>query len=136
MFAVAASGCDFGNASAPSPTGPDQSAVPFSQTDLTVGTGTEAVAGRNATVQYVGWLYSDTGADKKGRQFDQGQFSFILGSNAVIRGFDTGVTGMKVGGLRRVIIPPSQAYGTQGNTQAGIPPNAALVFDVTLVNVQ
>ena len=136
ILAVAAVACDFGNATEPSPTGPDQSAVPYSQTDLTVGTGTEATAGKNATVQYSGWLYSDSGADHKGRQFDQGQFAFLLGANTVIKGFDNGVTGMKVGGMRRVIMPPSLAYGAQGNVQAGIPPNAALVFDVTLVNVQ
>lgn len=117
-----------------SPVAPDQSSIAYSQTDLTVGAGAEATAGRSATVQYAGWLYSETAADHKGAQFDAGQFSYTVGSNSVIKGFDTAVTGMKVGGSRRAIIPPSLGYGATGS--GPIPPNAALVFDVTLTNVQ
>lgn len=127
-----AAGCNNGT-TAPSP--PDQSAVPYSQTDLTPGTGTEAAAGTTATVQYGGWYYSDTAADHKGQQFDAGTFSFLVGGGTIIKGFDMGVTGMKVGGIRRLIIPPSLAYGPNGNGST-IPPNAALVFDVLLGNVQ
>ena len=117
-----------------SPTAPDQSSVAYSQTDFTVGTGAEALAGKTVTVQYAGWLYNETGQDKKGTQFDAGTYSFLLGANQVIKGFDTGVTGMKVGGTRRVIIPPGLGYGATGS--GPIPPNAALVFDLALVNVQ
>lgn len=108
-----------------SPVAPDQNSVAYSQTDLTVGTGTEATPGKTASVQYLLWLYSETGVDKKGQQVDSGQFAYVVGSNQVIKGFDTAVTGMKVGGIRRATIPPSLAYGSTGSSS--IPPNAALV---------
>ena len=126
-------GCDFGTAT---PTSPDQTSVTFAQTDLTVGTGAEATAGKNASVQYSLWLYSETGPDKKGSQLQSGQFAYVVGSTSVIKGFDMGVTGMKVGGVRRLIVPPSLAYGATGNQTGEIKPNAALVFEITLVNVQ
>ena len=130
---VVAAGCNNGSSS---PTAPDQSAVAYSQTDLTVGTGAEAVVGSTATVQYGLWLYSDTGVDHKGTQIQANQFSFVIGGGHLIKGFDMGVTGMKVGGTRRIIIPPSLAYGATGNSDGSIPPNAALVFDVLLGLVQ
>lgn len=117
-----------------SPIAPDQTNVAFSTTDLTVGTGAEATAGKTATVQYNAFFYSDTAADHKGAQFDSGTLPFVLGANSVIRGFDMAVTGMKVGGTRRAIVPPSLAYGSAGN--GPIPPNAALVFDIALTNIQ
>jgi len=123
--------CDFGSKSGP--TAPDQSNVAFSTTDLTVGTGAEAANGTTATVQYGAWLYSDSAPEHKGTALGQDQTSFIIGANQVIKGFDQGVAGMKVGGTRRIIIPPSLAYGASGYQQ--IPPNAALVFDVALMNV-
>jgi FKBP-type peptidyl-prolyl cis-trans isomerase FkpA len=129
---VFTAGCNNGSSS---PTAPDQSAVPYSQTDLTVGTGAEAAVGTIATVQYGGWFYSETAADHKGAQFDANQFSFTVGAGTIIKGFDMGVTGMKVGGIRRIIVPPSLAYGATGNGTT-IPPNAALVFDVLLGVVQ
>jgi FKBP-type peptidyl-prolyl cis-trans isomerase FkpA len=128
-----AAGCNNG---ATAPSAPNQSAVPYSQTDLTVGTGAEATPGTTASVQYGGWLYSETGADHKGSQFDAGQFAYVVGSTQLIKGFDMGVTGMKVGGIRRVIMPPSLAYGAQGDSSGRIPPNAALVFDILLAGVQ
>jgi FKBP-type peptidyl-prolyl cis-trans isomerase len=103
-------------------------------TDITVGTGAAAVSGKTATVTYTGWLYNDAATDRKGAQFDSGSFSFALGSNAVITGFEQGVTGMLVGGKRTIVIPASMAYGSTGNSS--IPPNAGLVFDVTLTGVQ
>jgi FKBP-type peptidyl-prolyl cis-trans isomerase FkpA len=118
-----------------SPVAPDQSSIAYSQTDLTVGTGAEATAGKTASIQYLLWLYSETGPDHKGQQVDQGQFAFVIGANQVIKGFDTAVTGMKVGGIRRATIPPSLAYGAAGNGNV-IPPNAALVFEIGLANVQ
>jgi FKBP-type peptidyl-prolyl cis-trans isomerase FkpA len=107
----------------------------FTKTDTVVGTGTEAVSGKNVTVAYTGYLYSTTAAGNKGAQFDSGNaFSFTLGTKQVIDGFDQGVLGMKVGGKRTVLIPSNLGYGTSGSGSA-IPPNAGLVFDITLVSV-
>lgn len=133
VLLVGAAGCDFGSTS---PTRPDQSSVTYSQTDLTVGTGAEATPGKTASVQYAIWLYSETGPDKKGTQLQSSQFAYVVGSTSIIKGFDMGVTGMKVGGIRRIIVPPSLAYGATGDSTGTIPPNAALVFEIQLVNVQ
>jgi FKBP-type peptidyl-prolyl cis-trans isomerase FkpA len=130
LILAAAAGCDFGTNA--TPTSPDQSNVAYAQTDLTVGTGIEATNGSTASVQYAAWLYSDSG-DHKGQALEQNQFSFVLGSNQVIKGFDQTVLGMKVGGTRRAIIPPSLAYGSTGYQT--IPPNAALVFEIALMSV-
>jgi FKBP-type peptidyl-prolyl cis-trans isomerase len=130
---VIAAGCDNGSST---PTAPDQSSVAYSQTDVTVGTGAEAAVGTTATVQYGLWLYSDNGLDHKGTQIQASTFAFVVGGGTVIKGFDMGVTGMKVGGVRRLIVPPSLAYGATGNSDGSIPPNAALVFDILLGNVQ
>jgi FKBP-type peptidyl-prolyl cis-trans isomerase len=116
------------------PVYPDQNNIQYAQTDLTVGTGSTAAAGNTASVQYQLWLYSESGADHKGSQIDSGAFQYLVGSTQVIKGFDMAVTGMKVGGVRRATVPPSLAYGSQGNQ--AIPPNAALVFEITLVSVQ
>lgn len=128
---LASAACDFGKVSAP--TAPDQSNIAYAQTDLTLGTGAEATAGSTVTVKYGAWLYSDTTADHKGTQLDANQTTFLIGGNQVIKGFEQGVIGMKVGGTRRVIVPPSLAYGSTG--YQSIPPNAALVFDMGLTNV-
>jgi FKBP-type peptidyl-prolyl cis-trans isomerase FkpA len=129
---MGAAGCDFGSSS---PTAPDQSSVTYSQTDLTVGTGTEATVGSTASVQYALWLYSDSGTDHKGTQIQASQFSYKVGDGTLIKGFDMAVTGMKVGGIRRVIVPPSLAYGATGNSDGSIKPNAALVFEILLAGV-
>jgi len=89
-------------------------------------------------VTYTGWLYDGSKADFKGLVFDstlgKAPFSFALGAGAVIKGWDQGIPGMKVGGLRRLVIPPSLAYGP---TRSGaIPANSTLVFDVGLVSAQ
>jgi FKBP-type peptidyl-prolyl cis-trans isomerase len=121
------------------PTGPILPFSPFAQQDLVVGTGAEAAAGRRATVHYTGWLYDPIQAENKGQRFETSvggpPFTFTVGAGQVIRGWDQGVTGMRVGGQRRLTIPPDLAYGSTG---AGgiIPPNATLVFDVELVDVQ
>lgn len=107
----------------------------FSATDVVLGTGTAAAAGKTATVTYTGWLYSDTAANHKGTQFDSGTFSFTLGQNQVIPGFEQGVLGMMVGGQRTVLIPSSLGYGASGSGSK-IPPNAGLVFDIALTAVQ
>ncbi|MBB5695078.1 FKBP-type peptidyl-prolyl cis-trans isomerase [Muricoccus pecuniae] len=103
------------------------------------GTGDEAVAGKEVTVHYTGWLFDAGKPENKGRKFDSSRdrgepFSFPLGMGHVIRGWDEGVQGMKVGGQRRLTIPPEKGYGARG---AGgvIPPNATLVFDVELLGV-
>ena len=118
------------------PSAPSTSSGPYSQTDLVVGTGTLAAAGNRVTVSYAGWLYNTSRTDGKGTQFDSSaSYAFVLGAGTVIRGWDQGVQGMRVGGQRRLIIPPELAYGSSG---AGgvIPPNATLVFDITLITVQ
>jgi FKBP-type peptidyl-prolyl cis-trans isomerase FkpA len=113
--------------------------APFSTTDVRVGSGAEAVAGRRATVNYTGWIYDPAQPDNKGRQFDTSlaagrtPFTLTLGAGQAIPGFDRGVTGMRVGGARRVVIPPDLAYGSRG--QGDIPPNATLVFDIELMDV-
>jgi FKBP-type peptidyl-prolyl cis-trans isomerase len=109
--------------------------APYSQVDLVAGTGTQAVGGSRVTVSYGGWLYDPAGPNGKGRQFDASTITFQLGAGQVIRGWDQGIAGMRVGGQRRLVIPPELAYGSAG---AGgvIPPNATLVFDVALISVQ
>jgi len=98
------------------------------------------VAGKTVVVHYTGWLYDPAAADKHGNKFDssldRGQpFSFPLGGQRVIRGWDQGVAGMKVGGKRTLIIPPDMGYGARGAGNV-IPPNATLVFDVELLEVK
>ena len=114
------------------PTAPSAN-VPFSTTDLRVGTGAEATVGRNATVNYTLWLWDRLGVDNKGSRLEAGTFSFTVGQG-VIPGFSQGVTGMRVGGLRRVIIPPALAYGSAGQGQ--VPGNATLIFEIELLAVQ
>lgn len=101
--------------------------------DLKTGDGVEAKSGDQVSVQYVGVLYSD--GKQFDSSFDRGQpFSFQLGGNQVIPGWDQGVAGMKVGGRRELIIPPNLAYGAQGQPPT-IPANATLVFVIDLVSV-
>lgn len=112
--------------------------VPFSQTDLSVGTGAEAVNGRSVTVNYTGWLYDPSAPENKGRQFDtsigRGPFPFTIGRREVIAGWDQGVPGMRVGGRRRLVIPPDLGYGA-GGFAPDIPPNATLIFEIELLSV-
>ncbi len=108
--------------------------------DTRVGTGAEALAGMTVTVHYTGWLYDAERPDHRGTKFDSSRdraepFAFSLGRGQVIKGWDGGVAGMKVGGTRTLTIPPDMGYGARG---AGgvIPPNAILVFDVELLDVK
>lgn len=130
---------------APAPSAQGQSkldATPneLQKIDVKQGTGKEAVAGKPVIVHYTGWLYDTSKPDRKGTKFDSSRdrqvpFGFFLGSGKVIKGWDDGVVGMKVGGQRTLIIPPAMGYGERG---AGgvIPPNATLIFDVELIDVK
>ena len=108
--------------------------------DVKQGAGAEAQAGKAVVVHYTGWLYDPAAPEGHGKKFDSSvdrgaPFGFFLGEGKVIKGWDQGVAGMKVGGKRTLIIPPAMAYGERG---AGgvIPPNATLIFDVELLQVQ
>ena len=127
---LAACGSDSGGGS---PTAPSAN-VPYSATDLTVGTGAEATTGRVVSVRYTGWLYNTAAVQNKGTQFDSGTFSFTVGQG-VIQGFSMGVNGMRVGGQRRVVIPPNLGYG---NNPPGPPirANETLLFEIELLSVQ
>lgn len=108
--------------------------------ELKAGAGEGIVPGKVAVVQYTGWLYEATATDNKGKQFDSSRthgqpFRFPLGAGNVIKGWDQGVAGMKVGESRRLIIPPDLAYG-DGGAGGVIPPGATLVFDIDLVAIE
>lgn len=125
VFSVVASGCGGGD---DSPTGPE---APLSTQDLVLGTGATAVAGDVLTVHYIGSLQNGTVFQSS---YSLGApYTFRLGAGQVIAGWDQGVPGMKVGGKRRLIIPPSLAYGSQG--QGPVPPNATIQFDVELLSI-
>lgn len=148
---LAATACG-GNDSPTTPTVVKTTTAPYSATDLVVGTGTvTASAGNRLAVSYTGWLHDSTKPDAKGTQFDsQPNFVFTLGVGQVIKGWDQGIIaqpgaqpgnsipiGMKVNGQRRLVLPPELAYGSAGAGSKGeIPPNATLVFDITLLGFQ
>jgi FKBP-type peptidyl-prolyl cis-trans isomerase len=109
-------------------------------TDIQVGGGAEVGRGQTAVVHYTGWLYAEGAPENKGKKFDSSRdhgepFAFTVGGGQVIKGWDLGVAGMKVGGKRRLVIPAELGYGARG---AGgvIPGGATLVFDVELVEIQ
>jgi FKBP-type peptidyl-prolyl cis-trans isomerase FkpA len=130
---LASAGCGTANSVAATSTSPGV----FTTTDLVVGTGATAANGNTVSVNYAGWLYDTSKPNGKGAQFDPGPgpITFLVGGTGVIQGFSQGVIGMRVGGQRRVIIPPELAYGNNPPTSS-IPVNATLVFDITLNTVQ
>lgn len=119
-----------------SPTEPSNFA-PFSQVDLRVGSGASAATGNTLTVHYTGWFYNESAADQKGVQFDSSRLgaplTIVLGNQDVIAGWDQGLIGLRVGGIRRLVIPPSLAYGAA--RFGPIPPSATLVFEVELLEI-
>ena len=132
--AVMATGCGS------SPTSPSSSSsgVTFNSEDLTVGNGETVAKGDRIKVWYTGWIYVKSAPGNKGQSFDSNRdrelFRYIVGTGHVIEGWDQGVPGMKVGGIRRLIIPPELAYGSQG--QGPIPPDASLIFEIEVVEVE
>ena len=109
--------------------------------DRQAGTGREVQSGRAAMVHYTGWLHDAKAPENKGKQFDTSAnrgvpFGFIVGVGKVIKGWDQGVLGMKVGGKRTLIIPPQLAYGDKDVGNGLIPANSTLVFDIELVEVK
>ena len=129
-------------AGAPPPAPPAAAPAPtVLVTDVVAGVGDEALPGMVVVVHYTGWLYDPAAKDRRGRQFDssreRGQpFSFPLGGGRVIRGWEQGIPGMKVGGTRRLVIPPELAYGSRGAGNGVIPPQATLLFEVELLGVE
>jgi FKBP-type peptidyl-prolyl cis-trans isomerase FkpA len=127
-------------ATAPANSSTGTEAMPMTKTDLTPGNGAEIKSGQTALVHYTGWLYDAATPENKGKQFDSSvgsePFEFSLGAGHVIPGWDQGVVGMKVGGKRRLVIPPDMAYGSKGAGGGLIPPGATLVFDVELVEIR
>ncbi len=110
-------------------------------TDLVVGEGKESVSGKRVSVHYTGWLYDPSRERNRGAKFDSSHdrglpFTFTPGRGGVIAGWSQGVPGMKVGGVRELIIPPDLAYGDTGAARGLIPANATLVFEIELVNVR
>jgi FKBP-type peptidyl-prolyl cis-trans isomerase len=131
VLVLAAAGCGS------SPSEPSDYA-PYSQTDLVFGDGASAETGKTLTMNYSGWFYDPTAADRKGMQFTASSLSgpivFVAGGGSVIAGWEQGVIGMKEGGTRRLVLPPSLAYGP--NRFSAIPPNSTLVFDIELLKVE
>lgn len=136
MIAIASlSAC--GGGSDPDPV-PVYSPAALTTTDTLVGSGAVAVAGKKVTVHYTGYLYTTTKTDFKGAKFDssvdKAPYPFTMGASEVIPGFEQGVTGMKVGGKRTVLIPSALGYGGRGTNT--IPANSGLVFDLELIEVK
>lgn len=112
----------------------------FTTIDSQLGEGREAEKGLTITVHYSGWIYDENEDDKKGNKFDSSKdrnepFTFVLGVGQVIKGWDDGFSGMKIGGTRTIIIPSEMGYGSRGAGSV-IPPNADLIFDVELLGIQ
>src|SRR5450830_328951 len=120
-------------------TAPADNPAAYSQTDTVLGTGTLAASTNIVGIRYTYWLYSTSAADHKGTKIDSNltsamPYAFTLGSGTVLKGLDQGVTGMKVGGQRTLIVPASLGFGANGS--GTVPANAGLVFDVQLTDAQ
>jgi len=117
-------------------------ADPLVKIDTVVGSGKEALSGAEVVVNYTGWFYKPLATGQRGRKFDSSldsgrtPLTFQLGAGRVIKGWDQGVAGMKVGGKRTLIIPSELAYGKRGAGGGVIPPDSDLIFDVELLDVK
>jgi FKBP-type peptidyl-prolyl cis-trans isomerase FkpA len=125
----------------PAPAAPAAAAETLLVTDLTSGIGNEVLPGMIAIVHYTGWLYDEKAPGHHGKQFDssreRGQpLSVPVGAGRVIKGWEQGLPGMKVGGMRRLVIPPSLGYGGRNVGNGLIPPNSTLVFEIELLAVE
>ncbi len=131
LAAVAVAGCGKNTPTSPS-------ATTVVRTDLRIGSGDEAASGKSITVNYTGWLYDKQRPEQKGLLMDtslgRDPFTFTLGAGQVIPGWDQGLPGMKVGGVRRLVVPPALGYGDSRN--GPIPPHSTLVFEVELLSVR
>jgi FKBP-type peptidyl-prolyl cis-trans isomerase len=130
-----------GAAASTSSTAPASPVTSLQSVVLKPGTGAVVSGGQIAVVQYTGWLYEAGASDHKGKEFDSSRnahqaFKFPVGTGSVIKGWDQGVAGMKIGESRRLVIPPELAYGDGGAGNGLIPPGATLVFDVELVGIE
>jgi len=135
LLSLVAAGC----AREPAGPPPGGTLTTFERIDTQVGTGAEAVPGQKVSVHYTGWIYDQRTESKHGKTFDSSvgrgePFTFVLGGGQVIRGWDEGVAGMKVGGKRTLMIPPAYGYGDRGI--GPIPAGSSLVFDVELLDVK
>jgi FKBP-type peptidyl-prolyl cis-trans isomerase FkpA len=144
LLTLCASGAQAQSASAQAPAAPvvaaEPAADPLIKTDTKVGTGTEAILGSTVVVHYTGWLFKPVAPKQHGRKFDSSlernePLDFTLGAGKVIKGWEQGVLGMKVGGKRTLIIPSALAYGPKGFPPV-IPASADLIFDIELLNVK
>jgi FKBP-type peptidyl-prolyl cis-trans isomerase len=138
-LAAAVGACGAKQGAAPA-AAPDAGVTSMQSTQLQAGSGPAIAAGQIAVMQYTGWLYEGSAPDNKGKQFDSSRttgqpFKFALGTGQVIKGWDQGVAGMKIGERRRLVIPSGLAYGDEGAAGV-IPPGATLVFDVELVAIE
>ncbi len=115
--------------------------MPLQKIELAPGNGAEIKSGQTALVHYTGWLFDAASPENKGKKFDSSvdrnePFEFPVGAGMVIKGWDEGVVGMKVGSKRRLVIPPEMGYGARGAGGGLIPGGATLVFDVELVEIR
>ena len=125
----------------PPPAAPAQPAETVLVTDLVPGVGDEALPGHTIVVHYTGWLHDPAAPDQRGKKFDSSRdrkqpFSFPLGAAHVIKGWEQGVPGMKVGGVRQLVIPPALGYGGRNIDKGLIPPFSTLVFEIELLAVE
>lgn len=134
ILALAVTACGGSDSNPNKPTPTPQGPANLVIEDVTVGTGAEATGGRLLTVNYILYLYDPAGSGGRGQQLEgPASYQFRQGTNAVIPGFELGTASMLVGGVRRITIPPTLAYGASG--QGSIPGNSWIVFDVQLVAV-
>jgi FKBP-type peptidyl-prolyl cis-trans isomerase FkpA len=129
------------SAPAVSPAATGTESMPLQKIELAPGNGAEIKSGQTALVHYTGWLYDAASPENKGKKFDSSvdrnePFEFPVGAGMVIKGWDEGVVGMKVGSKRRLVIPPDMGYGARGAGGGLIPGGATLVFDVELVEIR